>query len=82
MKRCLLLLLLPFVALADERILDFHSEIRVMTNGMIEVTETIRVRAEGNRVRRGPCPGGGAGPCRHLFLAGDQPCIRRRSKKR
>ena len=53
MKRCLLLLLLPFVAFADERILDFHSEIRVMSSGMIEVTETIRVRAEGNRIRRG-----------------------------
>ena len=52
MKRYLLLLL-PLVAVADERILDFHSEIRVMTNGMIEVTETIKVRAEGNRIRRG-----------------------------
>ena len=27
---------------ADERILSFHSDIRVMTDGMIEVTETIR----------------------------------------
>lgn len=49
----LLLLLLPFGVHADERILSFHSDIRVMTNGMIEVTETIRVRAEGNRIKRG-----------------------------
>jgi len=48
--------LLFFVALAasaDERILNFHSEIRVLQDGWIEVTETIRVRAEGNRIRRG-----------------------------
>jgi len=47
------LLLLSCSALADERILDFHSDIRVMQDGWIEVTETIRVRAEGNRIRRG-----------------------------
>ncbi|MGB5256929.1 MAG: DUF2207 domain-containing protein, partial [Woeseiaceae bacterium] len=49
----LLLLLLPLCAVADERILSFHSDILVMTDGMIEVTETIRVRAEGDRIRRG-----------------------------
>ncbi|MBT8091875.1 MAG: DUF2207 domain-containing protein [Gammaproteobacteria bacterium] len=49
----LLILLLPFAALADERILKFQSEIRVMPSGMIEVTETITVRAERNRIRRG-----------------------------
>ncbi len=49
----LLLLLLPLSAVADERILSFHSDIRVMTDGMIEVTETIKVRAEGNRIKRG-----------------------------
>ncbi len=48
-----LALLLPAAAAADERILDFASEIRVMQDGWIEVTETIRVRAEGNRIRRG-----------------------------
>lgn len=48
-----LLLLMPLSGLADERILSFHSEIRVMTDGMIEVTETIEVRAEGNRIKRG-----------------------------
>ncbi len=49
----MLALLLPLCAHADERILGFHSDIRVMTDGMIEVTETIRVRAEGNRIKRG-----------------------------
>ena len=54
MKRlALLLLLLPATLLADERILEFHSDITVMEDGWIEVTETIRVRAEGNRIRRG-----------------------------
>ena len=46
-------LLLPMAGLADERIQSFDSEIRVMTSGMIEVTETITVRAEGNRIKRG-----------------------------
>jgi len=49
----LVLLGLPLAGLANERILSFHSEIRVMTDGMIEVTETIKVRAEGNRIKRG-----------------------------
>ena len=49
----LLLLCLPFVTLADERILSFHSDVRVFADGMIEVTETIKVRAEGNQIRRG-----------------------------
>lgn len=48
-----LLLLLPMLAAADERILNFHSDILVLESGWIEVTETIRVRAEGNRIRRG-----------------------------
>ena len=47
------LLLLSFSVLADERILDFHSDILIMKDGWIEVTETIRVRAEGSRIRRG-----------------------------
>ncbi|MDH3266358.1 MAG: DUF2207 domain-containing protein [Gammaproteobacteria bacterium] len=46
-------LLLSSSVLADERILDFHSDVLVMQDGWIEVTETIRVRAEGNRIRRG-----------------------------
>jgi uncharacterized membrane protein YgcG len=49
----LLLALLPLVAFAEERILLFHSDIIVMQDGLIEVTETIRVRAEGDRIRRG-----------------------------
>ena len=48
-----LLLLMSSSVFADERILDFHSDILVMQDGWIEVTETIRVRAEGNRIRRG-----------------------------
>ncbi len=54
MKRWLLLaLLLPLTAHADERILSFHSDIVVMSDGWIEVTETITVTAEGNRIQRG-----------------------------
>jgi len=49
----LLLLCLPLGAVADERILSFHSDVHVMTDGMIEVTETITVRAEGKQIRRG-----------------------------
>ena len=48
-----LLVALPLLAGADERILEFHSDITVMQDGWIEVTETIRVRAEGDRIRRG-----------------------------
>jgi uncharacterized membrane protein YgcG len=46
-------LLLSTSAWSDERILSFHSDVRVFTDGMIEVTETIQVRAEGNQIRRG-----------------------------
>jgi hypothetical protein len=54
-KRAVLaaLLLLSHFALADERILSFHSDILVLQDGWVEVTETIAVRAEGNRIRRG-----------------------------
>ncbi|MCK5325405.1 MAG: DUF2207 domain-containing protein [Woeseiaceae bacterium] len=48
-----LLVLLPLLAPADERILSFHSDVVISQDGWIEVTETIRVRAEGNRIRRG-----------------------------
>jgi len=48
-----LLLALPLLAGADERILAFHSDITIRQDGWIEVTETIRVRAEGDRIRRG-----------------------------
>ena len=55
MKRLLtvLVLCLPFSAAADERILSFHSDIRVVPDGKLEVTETIEVRAEGRQIRRG-----------------------------
>ncbi len=53
MKRILLLLLLPLSVLADERILRFDSDILVRPDSTIVVTESIRVRAEGNRIRRG-----------------------------
>ena len=49
----LCLLWLPLVATADERILEFHSDILVLDGGWIEVTETIRVTAAGDRIRRG-----------------------------
>ena len=52
-KLAALFLLLSFSVLADERILEFHSDIRIMQDGWIDVTETIRVRAEGDRIRRG-----------------------------
>jgi hypothetical protein len=48
-----LLLCLSFTVVADERILSFHSDIRVFDDAMIEVTETIEVRAEGKQIRRG-----------------------------
>ncbi len=38
---------------ADERILSYHSDILVRADGWIEVTETIKVRAEGQQIRRG-----------------------------
>lgn len=47
------LLLVSSTTFADERILDFHADILVMPDGWIDVTESIRVRAEGNRIRRG-----------------------------
>ena len=49
----LLGLCLSFASQADERILSFHSNVHVMPDGMIEVTETITVRAEGKQIRRG-----------------------------
>jgi uncharacterized membrane protein YgcG len=36
-----------------ERILSFHSDIDIAADGSMSVTETIRVRAEGDRIRRG-----------------------------
>ena len=41
------------VALAEERILSFHSEIIVEKNGDLLVTEIIKVRVEGVQIERG-----------------------------
>lgn len=40
-------------AQADERILDFHSDIKIQKNGDMIVHETIAVQAEGRQIRRG-----------------------------
>lgn len=49
---CLCLLMMP-AAWAEERIHFFHSDIQVHPNGSMTVIETIRVRAEGKKIRRG-----------------------------
>jgi hypothetical protein len=57
MKRIILFFAFFAVAISaawsDERILNYHSEILIKTDGWIEVTETIVVRAEGRQIRRG-----------------------------
>lgn len=54
---CLLILLTAWLttspAFADERILEYRSDIHVHESGELTVTETIRVRAEGREIRRG-----------------------------
>ena len=45
--------LLPGTALADERILSWRSDIEVRADGALDVTETIRVTVEGNRIQHG-----------------------------
>jgi uncharacterized membrane protein YgcG len=40
-------------ARADERILSFRSDIQIQRDASLEVTETIDVRSEGDRIRRG-----------------------------
>jgi len=47
------LLLLASTALANERILDFASAITVNNDGSLQVTETIKVKAEGAQIKRG-----------------------------
>jgi len=44
---------LPTLAQADERILEYRSDIRVFASGELAVTETITVQAEGRDIRRG-----------------------------
>ena len=48
-----LLALIPAAARAEERILSFVSDVQVQMNGDLLVTETIRVRAEGDSIKRG-----------------------------
>jgi uncharacterized membrane protein YgcG len=49
----LLLISLTTPSFADERILDFASEITVLSNGQMEVSEAITVRSESRQIRRG-----------------------------
>lgn len=49
----LAVVLWPAMAVAQERILAFDSDIRIHADGSIDVVETIRVRAEGKQIRRG-----------------------------
>ena len=54
MKRLLLVaLFLVSPCEAVERVLDFHSDIRVAADGVLTVTEVIVVQAEGREIRRG-----------------------------
>src|SRR3954462_385208 len=53
MRILLLILLLIGKAEAVERVLDFHSDIRVAGDGALTVTEVIVVQAEGSQIRRG-----------------------------
>ena len=50
---CLACLLLAGLAQADERILSYHSDIQINADRSMIVTETIRVRAEGKKIRHG-----------------------------
>jgi hypothetical protein len=49
----LLVALLGMPAVADERILDFHSDIQVLPDASLLVHEVIRVSSEGERIRHG-----------------------------
>ncbi|MBI5585353.1 MAG: DUF2207 domain-containing protein [Deltaproteobacteria bacterium] len=48
-----LLLLTAVPARAEERILSFHSDITINPDASLTVTETIKVRAENNQIKRG-----------------------------
>ncbi len=47
------MLLLPVTAAAEERILEYNSDIHVHLDGQLTITERIRVRVEGNDIKRG-----------------------------
>ena len=58
LNRCALVLLIlcgaaGSSARADERILAFDSRIQVQADGSMDVTETIRVRSEGDKIKHG-----------------------------
>ena len=38
---------------AEERILDYHSDVQVLKDGSLKVNETITVNAEGSKIKRG-----------------------------
>jgi hypothetical protein len=46
-------ILFPATAWADERILHFGSNVTVERDGTLDVTEAIRIRAEGDAIRHG-----------------------------
>jgi uncharacterized membrane protein YgcG len=48
-----LAIVLPGAALAEEAIRFWRSDIQVRADGALDVTETIRVKAEGDRIRHG-----------------------------
>jgi hypothetical protein len=49
----LVLLALALPALAQERVVDFHSDIRIARDGTLTVTERIDVQVEGREIKRG-----------------------------
>ena len=49
----LLAVLVSAAAPAQERVLEFHSDIRIDAKGALAVTETISVEARGNQIKRG-----------------------------
>ena len=49
----LLLCLLALPAFAQERIISYHSDIQIQSDGSLDVREHIKVRAEGIQIRRG-----------------------------
>jgi uncharacterized membrane protein YgcG len=52
-KKLLFILLLAGNCKAAERVLDFHSDIRIAADGTLTVTEMIAVQVEGREIRRG-----------------------------
>lgn len=50
---CFWVLACPALSVAEERILDFHSDIFVASDATMRVVETITVVAEGDRIQRG-----------------------------